>query len=300
MVEEENAVALDELPLEGVGQKLRRAREAQGRTLEDMAKHTRIALRHLEIIERGAFGELPARTYAIGFTRSYARDLGLDENQILSELRAELAESGSHRSTYAPGFEPGDPAKVPPPALIWASVFAVLVLAIGVYAFYTRFVAAGADPAPLVAEAEATPAAAAAATPAPAATGTADEVVFTALDDGIWVSFYEAGGQRLEQKIMARGESFVVPPGARDPRIWTGRPDAFAITIGGQPAPKLAESQVVVRDVAITAAALRARSAAPAGPAAAQSAPPAAAQPAPAGGNSAPGGAGSSAVTVSG
>lgn len=294
MVEEENAVALDELPLESVGQKLRRAREAQGRSLEDLARHTRIAMRHLEIIERGDFGELPARTYAIGFTRSYARDLGLDETQILSELRAELADSGSHRTAYAPGFEPGDPAKVPPPALIWASAFAVLVLAIGVYAFYTRFVAAGADPAPIVAEAEATPAAAvAASTPAPAPAGAADEVVFTALEDEIWVSFYEAGGQRLEQKIMAKGERFVVPPGARDPRIWTGRPDAFAITIGGQPAPKLADSETVVRDVAITASALRARSAAPA---AGQTAP----LSAPQGGTAPTVGDGSSAVTVSG
>ncbi|MFZ9395594.1 MAG: helix-turn-helix domain-containing protein [Erythrobacter sp.] len=261
MVEEKDAVSLDELPLEGVGQKLRRAREARGQTLEDMAKQTRIALRHLEIIERGDFGQLPARTYAIGFTRSYARDLGLDENQILSELRAELADSGSHRTAYAPGFEPGDPAKVPPAALIWASVGAALVLAIGVYAFYARFMAAGADPAPLVAEAVPTPAAPPPAAQPAATAASADEVVFTALEDDVWVSFYEADGQRLEQKIMAKGERFVVPPGARDPRIWTGRPDAFAITIGGQPAPKLADSETVVRDVAITAQALRARQA---------------------------------------
>jgi cytoskeleton protein RodZ len=260
MVEEKEAVSLDELPLEGVGQKLRRAREARGQTLEDMARQTRIALRHLEMIERGDFGQLPARTYAIGFTRSYARELGLDENQILSELRDELAESGSHRTAYAPGFEPGDPAKVPPRALIWASVAAALVLAIGVYAFYARFMATGADPAPLVVEAAPTPAAPPAARPA-TAPAAADEVVFTALEDDVWVSFYEAGGQRLEQKIMAKGERFVVPPGARDPRIWTGRPDALAITIGGQPAPRLADSETVVRDVAITAQALRARQA---------------------------------------
>lgn len=294
MVEERDAVPLDELPLEGVGQKLRRAREAQGRTLEDMARQTRIALRHLEMIEDGDFAHLPARTYAIGFTRSYARDLGLDEHEILTELRAELAESGTYRTAYAPGFEPGDPAKVPPPALIWASVIAVIVFAAGVYAFYSRFMATGADPAPLVAEAAtAPPAEVAAATPAAPSSGAADEVVFTALEDEIWVSFYEAGGQRLEQKIMAKGERFVVPPGARDPRIWTGRPDAFAITIGGQPAPKLADSETVVRDVAITAAALRAR-ATPTGAVA-----PAAATP-PASGNSAPNAAGSSAVTVSG
>ncbi|MGQ7830899.1 helix-turn-helix domain-containing protein [Altererythrobacter sp. Z27] len=259
-MDEEEIVSHDgELPLEGVAQKLRRAREEQKLSLADMAGRTRIALRHIEIIERGDFAELPARTYAIGFTRTYARELGLDENQLLAELREELAQGGAHRHSYAPGFEPGDPAKVPPPGIVWASIIAVLLLAIGVYAFYSRFYAPGADPAPIVAEAEPAPAPRAAAAVPAAPAASADEVVFTALEDGVWVSFYEAGGRRLEQKLMARGERFVVPEDARDPRVWTGRPDAFAITIGGQPAPKLAEQQVTVRDVAITAKALRER-----------------------------------------
>jgi len=259
-MDEEEIVSHDgELPLEGVAQKLRRAREEQKLSLADMAGRTRIALRHIEIIERGDFAELPARTYAIGFTRTYARELGLDENQLLAELREELAQGGAHRHSYAPGFEPGDPAKVPPPGIVWASIIAVLLLAIGAYAFYARFYAPGADPAPIVAEAEPAPAPSAAAVVPAAPSASPDEVVFTALEDGVWVSFYEAGGRRLEQKLMARGERFVVPADARDPRIWTGRPDAFAITIGGESAPKLAEQQVTVRDVAITAQALRER-----------------------------------------
>ena len=281
MVEEKIVAQGEELPLEGVGQKLRRAREEQKLSLGDMAARTRIAMRHLGIMEQGDFAGLPARTYAIGFTRTYARELGLDENQILSELRAELADQGTHRRSYAPGFEPGDPAKVPPPAVIWASLAAVVVLALGIYAFYARFHAPGADPAPIVAEAESSeePVGISDASPTTSPVTTADEVVFTALEDGVWVSFYEAGGRRLEQKLMARGERFVVPADARDPRIWTGRPDAFAITIGGQPAPKLAENEITVRDVAITAEALRART--PPGPGTASGAPQAESTPQP-------------------
>ncbi len=269
-MDEEEIVSRDEeLPLQGVAQKLRRAREEQKLSLADMAERTRIALRHIEIIERGDFADLPARTYAIGFTRTYARELGLDENQMLADLREELAQGGPQRSSYAPGFEPGDPAKVPPPRLVWASAIAVLLLAIGVYAFYTRFFAPGADPAPIVAENERPPARAqtnaAGVSTVPAASP--DEVVFTALEDGVWVSFYEARGQRLEQKLMAKGERFVVPTDAREPRIWTGRPDAFAITVGGQPVPKLAEREVMIRDVEITAQALRERAAQAATPA---------------------------------
>ncbi|TNE55326.1 MAG: DUF4115 domain-containing protein [Sphingomonadales bacterium] len=81
------------------------------------------------------------------------------------------------------------------------------------------------------------------------------------MEDGIWVSFYEASGRRLLQKLMERGERFVVPAEARDPRIWTGRPDALAITVGGREVPRLAQDERVMRDVSITADALRSRAA---------------------------------------
>jgi hypothetical protein len=126
--------------------------------------------------------------------------------------------------------------------------------------------APGADPAPLVAEEDSVTGADVATlsdaqtTSGASVDGTApDQVVFTALEDGIWVSFYEAGGRRLQQKLMAMGESFAVPADARDPRMWTGRPDAFAVTIGGQDVEPLAEEQVTIRDIPITANALRDR-----------------------------------------
>jgi hypothetical protein len=61
------------------------------------------------------------------------------------------------------------------------------------------------------------------------------------------------------QKEMARGERYVVPADANGPQLWTGRPDALAITIGGRAVPKLAAEEQVMRDVPVSAAALRAR-----------------------------------------
>ena len=46
---------------------------------------------------------------------------------------------------------------------------------------------------------------------------------------------------------------------AAGPQVWTGRPDALAITVGGQPVPKLAEAERIMKDVPVTAAALLAR-----------------------------------------
>ncbi|MBO6945301.1 helix-turn-helix domain-containing protein [Altererythrobacter sp.] len=255
-----------ELPLEGVGRRLQREREAQGVSLEQIAEQTRISERHLELIEQDKFSELPARTYVYGFSRSYARALGLDEGEIVNDLRAELDNTLAGRPRYTPAFEPGDPAKAPPLGVVWASAIAVLLLAIGSYVFYGRFTAPGADPAPLVSEETLESAETDVAQAEAAPTGSSqnvgtlpDQVVFTALEDGVWVSFYEANGRRLEQKLMAIGESFTVPADADDPRIWTGRPDAFAITIGGEAAPRLADEEITVRDIPITADALRSR-----------------------------------------
>ena len=255
-----------ELPLEGVGRRLQREREARGISLEQIAEQTRISERHLELIEQDKFSELPARTYAYGFSRSYARALGMDEGEIVNDLRAELDNTLAGRPRYTPAFEPGDPAKAPPRGVVWASTIAVLLLAIGSYVFYGRFIAPGADPAPLVSEESLESTEADVAQAEAASIGSSqnvgtlpDQVVFTALEDGVWVSFYEANGRRLEQKLMAIGESFIVPADADDPRIWTGRPDAFAITIGGEAAPRLAEEEVTVRDIPITADALRSR-----------------------------------------
>jgi hypothetical protein len=41
--------------------------------------------------------------------------------------------------------------------------------------------------------------------------------------------------------------------------LWTGRPDALSITVGGKPLPKLAEQEQVMKDVPVTGEALLAR-----------------------------------------
>ena len=88
-------------------------------------------------------------------------------------------------------------------------------------------------------------------------------VIFTALEEGIWVKFYDGRGKQLMQKQLAKGESYTVPVDAFEPRVWTGRPDALAITIGGQPIPRLADAEKVMKDVPVDTASLRARSTLP-------------------------------------
>lgn len=256
----------EQLPLDNTAQRLRRAREAAGLTIEQLAAETRIPQRHIEAIEEGAFDKLPSRTYAIGFSRTYARTVGLDDKDITAQLRQELGETAPVRPE-APRYEPGDPARVPSRALAWLSAAAALLLLAGGFAFYRSYWAPGTGPAPLSepqAPAGEGPAAPPAASATAAAAATGGQVVFTSLEADMWIKFYDAGGRQLMQKQMAKGERYVVPADAVDPKVWTGRPDAFAITVGGKPVPKLADSDVVVKDVPVTAQALLARGSAPA------------------------------------
>ncbi|WP_374408900.1 helix-turn-helix domain-containing protein [Pelagerythrobacter sp.] len=254
-----------ELPLDGAGQRLRRAREQAGLSLDQLAADTRIPLRHLEVIEQGDFAALPARTYAIGFSRTYAKAVGLDQREIAREVREELGMSETREAVRTSSFEPGDPARVPTRGLAWFSAFAAILLVAGGFAYFKDYFYPGAGPGPLKAPEKAqAPQQAAAVAPAtaPAPSG---PVVFTALQPDTWVKFYDANGEQLMQKQMAQGETYTVPADAEGPQIWTGRPYALAITVGGRSVPKLSEVDEIVRDVPVTAEALLERETAQAG-----------------------------------
>jgi cytoskeletal protein RodZ len=249
----------------GIGGRLRAAREAQGLTLAQVAAETRIPQRHLQTIESGNFAALPARTYAIGFSRNYAKLVGLDDNDVANAVRAELDAQEPQPHHRPASFEPGDPARVPSRALGWLSGLAAVLVLLGLFFAAKTFFMPAADLPPLAEPTDtASPdlARAAPAAPSTSASATPDgPVTFTALEEGIWVKFYDANGMQLMQKLMTKGESYTVPADAAGPQLWTGRPDALAITVGGQPVPKLAESDRVMRDVPVTAAALLARTA---------------------------------------
>lgn len=251
-------------PPVGVGAQLRAAREAQGMTLEQIAGQTRIAQRHLKSIEDGDFGAFPARTYALGFAKTYAKTVGLDQADVAAMVHHEMQDLGIEQRPRIDRFEPGDPARVPSAGLGWLSVAAVILLLAGMFFAARLLFFPAAEMPPLVAE-EAAAVAAGAGTngqgtgAAASAEAVSGPVVFTSLEEGVWVKFYDGEGRQLMQKLMSQGESFTIPEEAENPQIWTGRPDALAITIGGRNVPRLAEELVTIRDVPVSASALLAR-----------------------------------------
>lgn len=247
------------------GVMLAEARAAAGLELAEVSARTRIPQRHLAAIEAGEYAKLPSRTYAVGFSRTYARLVGLDERTVTEQVRLDLAAGDPQGPMRPDRFEPGDPARVPSRRLAWFSALAVVVLVVGAFTFYRTYFSPGLGPPPLTAP---TPTAAAPTVPAAAARPQATAaptgpVVFTGLVDGTWVKFYDGAGKRLFEGQMAKGQSFTVPADAQDPQAWTGRPNALAITVGGRPVPKLSEVETVMKDVPVTAEALLARPTAP-------------------------------------
>ena len=73
---------------------LRRAREAGGYTLRDVAEATRISERFLAAIEASEFGSFRAPLYAIGFSKTFARHVGVSECWVADAVRERIA--GEH------------------------------------------------------------------------------------------------------------------------------------------------------------------------------------------------------------
>ncbi len=68
---------------ESVGEFFRQVRETKGLTVDEVASKTRIHPDFLKALEEGNFAKLPDQVFAKGFVRSYARSLGLDEEDAM-------------------------------------------------------------------------------------------------------------------------------------------------------------------------------------------------------------------------
>jgi hypothetical protein len=84
-------VAPVDAPAQRIGEVIRTARENAGYTLEHVSRETRVHLSHLRAIEDMTPGLLGAPVYAKGYIRSYARYLGLNEQDTLDRFLRECA-----------------------------------------------------------------------------------------------------------------------------------------------------------------------------------------------------------------
>lgn len=237
---------------QAIGDRLRQAREASGRSLDEVASQTRIPIRHLQNIEAEQWDALPAVTYCVGFTRAYANAVGLDGAELSREVRDRL---GGLR-TAAPAaeyYEPADPARVPPRTL---AIVAALIAAALVIGYLVWRGSLGEDSPPPsssvtvpLSEAEA-PANEADAPPPPQAVA-GQAVVLTATQE-VWLRIGDAaGGPALFTGTLTPGQTFEVPATAQAPVIRTGRPQVLRVSVGGRDLGPLEPSERTISDVSL-------------------------------------------------
>lgn len=73
-----------------LGDGLRAARKASGRSLEDMSAITRVHVRYLRALEQNDTSILPSRVFSIGYVRAYAGALGVDEQLAVERFKRDV------------------------------------------------------------------------------------------------------------------------------------------------------------------------------------------------------------------
>ncbi|MBO8137024.1 MAG: helix-turn-helix domain-containing protein [Desulfotomaculum sp.] len=75
-----------------IGETLKKARMAKGYTYQEIEEATKIRSRYLEAMEEENFNLLPGRVYVLAFLRNYAKYLGLDDEELVSQYKVQYGE----------------------------------------------------------------------------------------------------------------------------------------------------------------------------------------------------------------
>jgi cytoskeletal protein RodZ len=109
-----------ESQMTSLGAYLRALREARGSSLEDMARSTRVGIRHLEAIEDERLSDLPSPVFVRGFIRAYCGFLRESPEAALGRYATLVEQRAAARAATAP----------PGPRASWASSSVLVGLAL--------------------------------------------------------------------------------------------------------------------------------------------------------------------------
>jgi cytoskeleton protein RodZ len=116
-----------ESPLESVGQDLRAARLRRGDEIAQVSRALKIRKDHLEALENDRAEDLPGKTYAIGFVRSYARHLGLDSAQYVERFKQDISGRAEEQAREPAPIHQDEGRRLPQGWRIIAGVVVVLL-----------------------------------------------------------------------------------------------------------------------------------------------------------------------------
>lgn len=125
-----------------LGSLLKKARQEKGLSLADIQEETKIRQKYLAAIEKNEFDLLPAKVYLKVFVKGYAREVGLDYQELLKKykvLNIKEKEESNLEKNYLGG------AKVPTRSkkkskfgflkIIFISLLIIFLAAVGIYTY---------------------------------------------------------------------------------------------------------------------------------------------------------------------
>ena len=123
-----------------LGEELKRLREDKRLSLREVSDATHIGSRFLQAIESDNYSILPGGIFNRGFVRSYARYVGLDEEQALVLYNQQLeVQGGETPRSSTPSWDGIDEEVSSPWGTIALIVIILLLLSAGVYTAYRWF-----------------------------------------------------------------------------------------------------------------------------------------------------------------
>jgi cytoskeleton protein RodZ len=242
-----------------IGADLRQARIAKKRSIEDIARATKINVSVLQAIESDAFSRVPGGLFTRGFLRAYAREVGLDPEAIVERYRAEYEPApsgGSERTSESPEWErlgrirlPSDDVDAEAAAARRTQLLQLSIVLLIVLLYFATWrqpkSQASSDakqitPASVPSERETpvatsgretTPRTAAAPTATPTPAPTWPTTMEMHAQGPCWIEA-TAAGQRIVARLMDAGNTQTIPL-KDEVTLRIGDPAVFAFTIGG-------------------------------------------------------------------
>ena len=141
-------------PTPEFGKFLRQVREANGISLDDLSRQTRIKRSYLDAVERESYSELPAVVYALAYIKVLANYYGVDEEGLAvltSEVRTHLECEVPEVNKTVVGYEISDENRVLLRRILCVGAGGVFVLAVAITLAILFFTAGRGDsPGPSV------------------------------------------------------------------------------------------------------------------------------------------------------
>ncbi len=240
-----------------IGQDLKRERELRGISLQEIADSTRISLKFLQAVEEDRLDIIPGQFFIRGILRSYAKSIGLDENQVLNKYQEKIM--FEEQLAYQEARKRHSPARLPRPKKALFLVLSLVVL-ISAAALLYLVVFSSPDRGPIQTKSltRTEPKAATSSLPVPSSQPPAEPVVeerrFLDLDfaflEETWIRVW-SDGQMIWDGIKKPGESIQVKAES-EVLLDIGNAGGVSFTINGEKAKPLGPLGAVRKDIAIT------------------------------------------------